>query len=188
MMNINGTQQRQLRDALLSAFPTRQDLEMMVSYGLYENLSAIAGDGTLEYTIFKLVQWAVARGKFEQLVIAALKENSHNPQLISIAKQLGLSNNPPVTSAPGTNKTVQGSATPSSATPAQSQVLPHSVAVPCSACGHMNYFDKRTICSGRGSVVRGDKKEPAVRESALYLRCQRCRKDMVVSVDCRGFE
>lgn len=89
-MERGSPQQKQLREALLNAFPTRQDLEMMVSDGLYENLSAIGGEGTLQHTIFKLVQWAVARGKLEQLVIVALKENSHNPQLRSVAESLGL--------------------------------------------------------------------------------------------------
>src|SRR5436305_7764292 len=92
-MNINSTQQKQLSEALLSAFPTRQDLEMMVLYELNENLSTIAEGNSLRYTVFKLIQWSIARGKLAELIDAALKQNSKNPQLISIAKQWGLCTN-----------------------------------------------------------------------------------------------
>lgn len=81
---------KQLRKALLSAFPTYQDLDMMVFDQLCEHLSAITRGSTLEHTIFELIQWAVANGRLEELVIAALRQNGHNLQLIRVAKQLGV--------------------------------------------------------------------------------------------------
>jgi len=116
-MEINGTHQKQLCEALLSAFPTRQDLDMMVFYGLNEHLAAITEGSNLEHTVFELVQWSKARGRLEELVTGAFKQNSHNIQLLSIAKQLGLRNDQHVTQSFGTDKNVLHSATYSSATP-----------------------------------------------------------------------
>src|SRR5204863_9024333 len=79
---------RELREALESAFPTHQALEMMVFDQLEENLSSITRTDTLEYTVFNLIKWAVAKGRLEELVIGALKQSGQNPQLISVAKQL----------------------------------------------------------------------------------------------------
>jgi len=90
-MNLNGLQQKQLQEALLSAFPTRQDMEMMVLFQLNKNLSAITGASNLQYTAFELIRWAMAEGRLEELVMAALRQNSQNPQLVSVAQQLGLS-------------------------------------------------------------------------------------------------
>src|SRR5436190_5722963 len=91
-MQINGRQREQLCNALMRAFPTHEDLEMMVSYRLDESLSAIGKSDKLEFTAFKLIEWAMARGsKLEKLVTAALEHNPDNPELSSVAQQLGLS-------------------------------------------------------------------------------------------------
>lgn len=89
IMEITGPQQKQLRKAFLNAFPTHQDLEMMVFDQLNEHVSSIAGGGTLEHTVFELIKWALAREKLEELVIAALKQNP-SPQLVDVANQLGI--------------------------------------------------------------------------------------------------
>src|SRR5947199_2978393 len=81
IMDIDGRQQKQLCEALLSAFPARQDLEIMASYELNENLSNIAGTSNLQHTVFELIRWSMARGKLKELIIASLKQNSQNPQL-----------------------------------------------------------------------------------------------------------
>lgn len=90
-MDIDGPQLKQLQEALLSAFPTCQGLEMMVFYGLGKSLSAIVGYGDLEYMIFKLLEWVQAQGRLEELIRVALKQNSQNPQLVYIAELVGLS-------------------------------------------------------------------------------------------------
>jgi len=92
-MAIDKTQLTQIREALLSAFPKRQNLEMMVFDQLKENLSAIAGDSNLEHTVFELVRWAEARGRLEELVIGALIQNPGNDQLRSAAEKLVESQN-----------------------------------------------------------------------------------------------
>src|SRR2546421_2449732 len=89
-MRLSGPQLKELQAALISAYPSRHDLEVMVLYGLNENLSALAGSGGLEQTVFELLQWAGAREKCEELVKAAIKQNSRNPQLKQVAEQLGV--------------------------------------------------------------------------------------------------
>lgn len=76
----------QLQEALISAYPTRSDLEQMVAYGLSENLAALAGNGNLQQTLFELLRWAEARGKLAELVRVALQYNPQNPQLRRVAQ------------------------------------------------------------------------------------------------------
>lgn len=89
-MDMDRTRLRHLREALLSAFPTYRDLEMMVFDQLNEQLSSITREDTLEHRVFELIQWAIAKGRLEELVIGALKQNSHNPQLSNVTELLGL--------------------------------------------------------------------------------------------------
>src|SRR4030095_3949610 len=98
---------QQLREALLSAFPTRQLLEMMVLDQLNENLLAIVEEGSLEHMVFELIRWSISRGRLEELVNAALKQNSQNPQLMSVAKQLQRSNDQKPTCNVPTDETTQ---------------------------------------------------------------------------------
>ncbi|TMC18896.1 MAG: hypothetical protein E6J34_16115 [Chloroflexi bacterium] len=59
-MKLDGKQQQQLCEALLSAFPTRLGLKMMVQYELNQNLSAITDESNLEYTVFELIEnWSL---------------------------------------------------------------------------------------------------------------------------------
>src|SRR4051794_20712923 len=84
-MKLDGKQQQQLCEALLSAFPTRLGLKMMVQYELNQNLSAITDESNLEYTVFELIEWFKARGKLEQLVLAALRANPEHNDLVNFA-------------------------------------------------------------------------------------------------------
>src|SRR5436305_9658396 len=89
-MQISGPQLKELQAAFISAFPTRPDLEMMVTHGLNENLSALAGSGGLEHTVFELLRWAVAKGRCEDLIKAAIEQNSGNQELQRVAAQFGV--------------------------------------------------------------------------------------------------
>src|SRR5579859_342561 len=62
----------------------------MVRYGLDETLAAIAGDGAegLEFTVFRLVEWAVEQGRLGELIEAALAANHSNPLLQDFVKSL----------------------------------------------------------------------------------------------------
>jgi tetratricopeptide (TPR) repeat protein len=80
-MEFTGKQLKQLTQALLSAFPRREDLAMMVSFNLGRNLAEVAEGKTDRGVVFSLIQWAQAQGRLEELVTAARTENPENPDL-----------------------------------------------------------------------------------------------------------
>ncbi len=89
-MKLTGPQVKQLRDALLSAFPAYAPLEEMVRIGLNENLSAVAGEGILRDVVFALIRWAEAQGRITELVVAASEENPGNAALKEVSQQFAL--------------------------------------------------------------------------------------------------
>ena len=106
-MQLTGPEHRQLRDALISAYPSRSTLAQMVSFELNENLNTIVGDGGLSDVVFNLINWAESRGRLEELVTKARKANPGNPQLRAFAERMPPSgptpSNPPATPPPATN-------------------------------------------------------------------------------------
>jgi Effector-associated domain 1 len=78
---LDHQQQDHLKKSLESAYPTQQDLEMIVYYGLQKNLNSIVPQGKLSYVIFKLISWAIAQGCIKDLVEKAYEKNSGNPEL-----------------------------------------------------------------------------------------------------------
>jgi len=84
-MKLSGAQLQQILSALISAYPTVGALDRMVSFGLDENLQAIAGNGNLNDVVFELIRWAQARGRLEELVREASEQNPGNPELQAVA-------------------------------------------------------------------------------------------------------
>lgn len=81
-MKLSGEDLKKLVNAIVSAYPTQDDLAMMVQFELEENLDAIAGGGNLKQLVFNLVtKWAIPRGKIYRLIIAAYQTNPDNPEL-----------------------------------------------------------------------------------------------------------
>ena len=61
---LSGQEIQELRDAIVSAFPDKGSLEMMVSIQLDENLDEIAGGNTLKEVVFNLIfKWAKPQGR-----------------------------------------------------------------------------------------------------------------------------
>jgi hypothetical protein len=83
-MELSGSEQNELHDALLIAYPTFTELELMVSFKLEENLEAIAGTGKLSVVIFNLFKWAKSRGKWEKLIKGAYELNPDDLKLQAI--------------------------------------------------------------------------------------------------------
>ncbi len=99
-MTLAGSQIAQLLDALLDAYPRRDDLRMMVRVELNENLDAIAGGDTLRAVAFSLIEWAQRTGRTADLIAGARRGNPGNPALRAFAETLALtpadpSPNPP---------------------------------------------------------------------------------------------
>ncbi|MBV6621440.1 MAG: formylglycine-generating enzyme family protein [Rivularia sp. (in: Bacteria)] len=81
VIRLSGDEHKKLRNAIISAYPAKVDLEIMVKEGLEENLNAIAGGENLTQVVFNLIKWAEARGELEKLITAAYNKNSGNPEL-----------------------------------------------------------------------------------------------------------
>jgi len=96
-LEMDGAQRRELREALIDAFPGWAELETMVADQLNENLAVHAPESAgLEQVAFELLKWAGARGRLGDLIIGARNANPDNPNLFKVAQRTGLTS----TSAP----------------------------------------------------------------------------------------
>ena len=86
-MKLSKAERHELFEALLDAYPSYNPLEIMVSFGLEENLEEIAGAGILKDVVFNLIQWAESQGKLEPLIRGVYEENSGNPRLKAFYQQ-----------------------------------------------------------------------------------------------------
>ncbi len=92
----NHQQHKQLRDALMSAFPERSLLEQLLYFELEKKLNQITQESNLQTIVFQLIQAAQAQGWLVELVRAARKENPGNLELAAIAQELLSSETPPI--------------------------------------------------------------------------------------------
>ena len=88
VMQINGKERQQFQQALINAFPHVTKLKQMLSFELDENLDAIAMGEDYSVIVFKLIEWAEAQGKIEELLNAACKANSGNLLLQDFQEQM----------------------------------------------------------------------------------------------------
>lgn len=78
---ITGRAIGQLVDALVSAFPTRGELAMLVTIELDIPLDTITTAANLRTDAFALVQWAIARNRLNDLLAGARRQNPGNARL-----------------------------------------------------------------------------------------------------------
>jgi hypothetical protein len=91
-MVLNGTQREWVINALLDAFPRYADFKYLIAIQLGENIETIAPlVSNLRDCVFELVAQMEARGKLEDLLLGALRQNPKNPQLLQCVTKLGLS-------------------------------------------------------------------------------------------------
>jgi hypothetical protein len=103
-MEIQGNQLRELHQALLSAFPARRALEMMLAFELNWNLDDIAAQGTMPEAVFDLIKWARARGELKQLIQAALRTTPNSPDLQAFANHIAMPATTPLPLAVSTRR------------------------------------------------------------------------------------
>jgi len=87
-MQLNGQTRKQFHHALLSAFPTPAKLKQMVSFELDKNLTVIATGENYSEVVLKLIEWAEAEAKVEELLKAARSTNPGNTKLKSFDEQI----------------------------------------------------------------------------------------------------
>jgi formylglycine-generating enzyme required for sulfatase activity len=86
---LSGGEIQKLVNAILNAYPTQLDLEIMLLYKLEQNLNVILNpNNSLQQIVFKLVNWAIQTGHFSDLVLAVYQENPDNLQLKEFYKLL----------------------------------------------------------------------------------------------------
>ena len=77
-----------LVDALIKAFTTEEDLNLMVKRSLRTPLNKIKQNAQgYEATVDKVVEWAMANGKLRALVIGASQRNADNPNLKKFSEE-----------------------------------------------------------------------------------------------------
>jgi hypothetical protein len=92
VLTMTGKQKRELRDALVAAFPSWRELQRMLADRLDWRLAVISSPAHgLDSIAFDLVQWAEARGYLGDLVVAAVHDNPGNAALQRLSGSLGLS-------------------------------------------------------------------------------------------------
>jgi Trypsin-like peptidase domain/Effector-associated domain 1 len=86
-MNLDGSQKAALRSALLAAFPSWGELQIVVDDRLSEQLQNISSPmKPMPQVVQDLIGWAIARGRLTELVIGATAENPKNPALKTFAE------------------------------------------------------------------------------------------------------
>lgn len=86
-MNLSGQNRKQLRDALLDAFPTKSSLEKMLSLKLEKKLDTIALGNNLADIVFNLIQTSEVEGWIENLILGACESKPKNAKLQAIAQE-----------------------------------------------------------------------------------------------------
>ncbi|MBO9998018.1 MAG: trypsin-like peptidase domain-containing protein [Cyanobacteria bacterium SID2] len=81
VLRLTGEERKQLRKAILSAYPRPGDLEIFVDEALGENLFEIAGTHTQTQAAFELIKWSIAKGHIDELVIALYRDTPQNPDI-----------------------------------------------------------------------------------------------------------
>ena len=89
-MELTGTQQARLSEALLSAFPRLETLRRMVQFKLNRNLDDFT-DGPLRDRAFQLIQEAERAGWTHELIHGAYDETPGNPRLKTFVQEYAFS-------------------------------------------------------------------------------------------------
>ena len=87
-MGLYGQLYKELRDALIDAFPDKASLEQMLWFELDKNLNEIVGKDNLKVVVFKLIKKAQAENWVEDLIDAARKSNPGNLRLKNVAGKI----------------------------------------------------------------------------------------------------
>ncbi|GAA6617356.1 effector-associated domain EAD1-containing protein [Scytonema sp. NUACC26] len=77
---------QELHEALMDAFRSIKDLEMMLDYELDWKLNQMAGGNNYKEIVYSLIDKAEAQGQLRQLLEAAIAKNPLNPKLIKLKK------------------------------------------------------------------------------------------------------
>lgn len=90
-LELTGPQKKKVREALLAAFASWNELARLTSDELDLNLATITGEGQgLETNAFELIRWAGARGVMAKLIVAMRNARPQNARVQEVAVMLEL--------------------------------------------------------------------------------------------------
>jgi WD40 repeat protein len=89
-IELSGSQTKQLREALQSAFVDISRLKKWLLIEMDMKLDVISGSGTLQSIVADLIDFAEAEGRLVELVSAAIRHKPGNPKLHLFAESAGL--------------------------------------------------------------------------------------------------
>lgn len=84
-MELDGKGREELQKALMAAYPSDILLAQFTDYKFDLTLAAIAGAGPLNDVVYRLITWARAEGRLEELILKALEDKPHNRELQEFA-------------------------------------------------------------------------------------------------------
>jgi hypothetical protein len=87
-VRLNGQQRKILREAILSAYPNQNDLQILLSEQMDVQLGAIAREATYNFKVFSLIQDFEANGKIEQFIRVIMKDRPNSPLLKNVNAEL----------------------------------------------------------------------------------------------------
>jgi hypothetical protein len=77
----DGPRHAMLHAALVAMTGSIDDLAILVGYGLGDDLHTLGGEGSLGVLAYRLICWAEASGRLDELAAAALRRVSANPEI-----------------------------------------------------------------------------------------------------------
>ena len=87
--DLTGPELEELQAAILDAFPVKAHLEQLVKFEFDVSLASVADGDSLTIVVFRLIEWADANGKIEQLVAATVRAVPDNPKLRAFVEARG---------------------------------------------------------------------------------------------------
>lgn len=90
LSKLDGQQFEELQNALMSAFRTYEQLQMLMRTQLNIPLAQIAPPGPLPNVAFQIIEWAEANDRVEDLISGAIKRVPNNPELRRFAVEVSL--------------------------------------------------------------------------------------------------
>ncbi|WP_202895356.1 CHAT domain-containing protein [Iningainema tapete] len=85
-LELTGSVRKQLREALLDAFPTEGNFEMMLKEELDQDFNQIARGESYEQKLFYLIQDLKAKNQIRELINAVRRANPGNIKLLNFSK------------------------------------------------------------------------------------------------------
>lgn len=81
MLDLRKEEREMLFKAIVSAYPDPDDLKIFVDQKLGENLAVIAGNNKYGTVIFNFIQWAISKGRIEEVILALAKDTKHRTDI-----------------------------------------------------------------------------------------------------------